>query len=459
MTLTFRDAGHILGSASVWLQLEEDGARSRIVFSGDVGQYDSPILRDPDGDGTADVVVMESTYGNRRHRERSETLREFGEILRAARRGGGNVLIPAFAVGRSQEILYELATHFDEWRVGDWQVFLDSPMAIEASEIYWKHPELYDAEASAVRRDAGRMPALPNLKLCRSAEESMAINLLRGGAIIIAGSGMCNGGRIVHHLKHNLTHRECDVIFTGFQAVGTLGRAIVDGREHVRIHGEQFKVNARIHTLGGFSAHGDQEDLLRWHASVGGKPHTYLVHGEAEGAIGLCDALRARGVQAEVATARAAGRSRARRRALSLAASGRVPGHATVAGAGSAVDVEAHRHGRALRDRLAVDHARTEAPGRDGVARGAVEHAARFGRHHLDVADRAVRRDREFEFDPAAGAVAQRLRRIHRVAGHDAIRVAQRRRRRSTRLRVFQPRVPGPDDVPSGRSYPRSAAR
>ena len=145
-------------------------------------------------------------------------------------------------------------------------------MAIEASEVYWKHPELYDAEASAARRDAGRMPALPNLKLCRSAEESMAINLLRGGAIIIAGSGMCSGGRIVHHLKHNITQRECDVIFTGFQAVGTLGRAIVDGREHVRIHGEKFKVNARIHTLGGFSAHGDQEDLLRWHAGVGAIP-------------------------------------------------------------------------------------------------------------------------------------------------------------------------------------------
>ena len=301
VTLTFRDAGHILGSASVWLQLEEEGIRSRIVFSGDVGQYDSPILRDPEGNGAADVVVMESTYGNRRHRERSDTLREFGEILRAARAGGGNVLIPAFAVGRSQEVLYELASHFDDWRVGDWHVFLDSPMAIEASEVYWKHPELYDAEASVARRDAGRMPALPNLKLCRSAEESMAINLLRGGAIIVAGSGMCSGGRIVHHLKHNITHRECDVIFTGFQAVGTLGRAIVDGREHVRIHGEQFKVNARIHTLGGFSAHGDQEDLLRWHAGVGGEPHTYLVHGEAEGASGLCEALRVRGRQAEVA--------------------------------------------------------------------------------------------------------------------------------------------------------------
>jgi metallo-beta-lactamase family protein len=244
---------------------------------------------------------MESTYGNRRHRERSDTLREFGEILRTARHGGGNVLIPAFAVGRSQEVLYELAAHFDEWGVGDWRVFLDSPMAIEASEVYWKHPDLYDDEARAARRSADGMPVLPNLKLCRMAEESMAINQLRGGAIVIAGSGMCTGGRIVHHLKHNLAHRECNVIFTGFQAVGTLGRAIVDGRQQVRIHGEQYSVNARIHTLGGFSAHGDQEDLLRWHAGVAGKPRTWLVHGEAEGASGLCDALRLRGVQAEVA--------------------------------------------------------------------------------------------------------------------------------------------------------------
>jgi metallo-beta-lactamase family protein len=301
VTVTFRDAGHILGSASVWLQLEDHGTRRRVVFSGDVGQYDSPILRDPDGEGAADFVIMESTYGDRRHREREDTLREFGEILSAARHAGGNLLIPAFAVGRSQEILYELATHFEAWGVGDWQVFLDSPMAIEASAVYWRHPELYDEAARAVRASAGQMPALPNLRLCRTAEESMAINRLQGGAIIIAGSGMCTGGRIVHHLKHNLGRRECNLVFTGFQAVGTLGRAIVDGRERVRIHGEQYEVRARIHTLGGFSAHGDQQDLLRWHAGVAGRPRTYLVHGEARGAGGLCDALRLRGIPAEVA--------------------------------------------------------------------------------------------------------------------------------------------------------------
>jgi metallo-beta-lactamase family protein len=204
----------------------------------------------PRGDG--------DTYGERLHRDREATLREFGDILRGARADGGNVLIPAFAVGRSQEVLYELGTHFDEWELGDWQIFLDSPMAIEASEVYWKHADLFDEEAQALRIRAGSMPPLANLKLCRTVEESMLVNRIPHGAIVIAGSGMCTGGRIIHHLKHNLARPECDVVFTGFQAAGTLGRAIVDGREYVRIQGSPVKVAARIHTLGGFSAHGDQ---------------------------------------------------------------------------------------------------------------------------------------------------------------------------------------------------------
>jgi metallo-beta-lactamase family protein len=299
--LTFRDAGHILGSSSVWLTLREGGVERRLAFSGDVGQYDSPILRDPEAGPAADLVLMESTYGDRLHRSREATLEEFGGILRGARRDGGNVLIPAFAVGRSQEILYELAMHFDEWELGDWQVFLDSPMAIEASEVYWKHAGLFDEEAQAWRARVRALPALPNLTLCRSAEDSMAINRIVNGAIVIAGSGMCTGGRIVHHLKHNLARPECDVIFSGFQAQGTLGRAIVDGRDYVRIHGSPVKVAARVHTLGGFSAHGDQQDLLRWHAAIPGRPPTWLVHGETAAAESLRDALRGQGVRAEVA--------------------------------------------------------------------------------------------------------------------------------------------------------------
>jgi metallo-beta-lactamase family protein len=301
--LRFRDAGHILGSSSVWLRLREDAVERRLAFSGDLGQFDSPILRDPEAGEPVDLVIMESTYGNRRHRDRDQTLREFGEILRGARRDGGNVLIPAFAVGRSQELLYELGTHFDEWGLAHWQIFLDSPMAIEASRVYWEHSELFDAEASRFRGRPGAMPLLPNLKLTRLADESRQINAIRNGAIIIAGSGMCTGGRIVHHLKHNLARPECDVVFTGFQAEGTLGRAIVDGRETVRIHGSPVRVAAKVHTLGGFSAHGDQEDLLRWYEAVPGKPPVFLVHGESSAAGGLRDALTARGVRAEVARA------------------------------------------------------------------------------------------------------------------------------------------------------------
>jgi metallo-beta-lactamase family protein len=299
--LVFRDAGHILGSASVWLRLREGDLERRLVFSGDLGQFDTPILCDPETGPGADLVLMESTYGDRRHRDRDATREEFGAILRAARDDGGNVLIPAFAVGRSQEILYELATHFDAWGLADWQIFLDSPMAIEATRIYWDYPQLYDAEATKLRLQVDEMPRLANLRLTRSVEESQAINRLHSGAIIIAGSGMCTGGRIVHHLKHNLGRPECDIVFSGFQAQGTTGRAIVDGREVVRIHGEPIKVAARVHTLGGFSAHGDQHDLLRWYEGIPGRPPVWLVHGESQAAAGLRDALQSRGVRADVA--------------------------------------------------------------------------------------------------------------------------------------------------------------
>jgi metallo-beta-lactamase family protein len=245
---------------------------------------------------------MESTYGDRQHREREATLLELGSILRRARGDGGNVLIPAFAVGRSQDLLYELGMHFDEWDLAAWRIFLDSPMAIEASEVYWRHSSLFDEEAQALRIRAGSMPPLPNLELCRTADESKAVNRIEHGAIVIAGSGMCTGGRIVHHLEHNLARHECDVVFTGFQAQGTLGRAIVDGNESVRINGAPVQVAARIHTLGGFSAHGDQADLLRWYEQVPGRPPVWLVHGETRSSAALRDVLRQRGSRAEVAS-------------------------------------------------------------------------------------------------------------------------------------------------------------
>ena len=296
-----RDAGHIMGSSSVELWLAEGALRRKLVFSGDLGQYDSPILQDPHRFDSADIVLMESTYGNRRHRDRKATEVELGEILDTAWRDGGNVIIPAFAIGRSQEVLYLLGANRERWRVDRWQVFLDSPMAIEASRVYWKHVDRYDSEARHLRASFADMPPLPNLTLSRTGEESERINRIRSGALIIAGSGMCNGGRVLHHLKHNLERPECHVVITGFQAPGTLGRAIVDRHDTVRIHRETLRVAAQVHTLGGLSAHGDQEDLLRWYASFAPAPPVWLVHGEPEAATGLAERFRARGVTASLA--------------------------------------------------------------------------------------------------------------------------------------------------------------
>ncbi len=220
ITARVRDAGHILGSSSVELWVAEAGATRKLLFSGDLGQYDSPILLDPHAFQQADIVLMESTYGNRLHRDRNATEQELGEVLAAAWRDQGNVIIPAFAIGRSQELLYLFAKHFDDWNMGRWKIFLDSPMAIEASKIYWQHDDRYDQEALHLRAGFGSMPPLPNLVLSRSADQSKAINTMRRGAIIIAGSGMCTGGRILHHLKRQAGCRECHIVFTGFPGAG-----------------------------------------------------------------------------------------------------------------------------------------------------------------------------------------------------------------------------------------------
>jgi len=278
----FRDAGHILGSCAVEVWAEQGGIDRKIVFSGDLGQYDTPILRDPEPIDEADVVLMESTYGGRRHRDRAETMAELGEILMSPRSREGNILVPAFSIGRSQEIMYQLGKHYQEWDLGRFRIFLDSPMAIEASKVYWDYTHLYDEEATRLRLENGGMPLLPNLSLSRRVEESMSINRIRSGAIVIAGSGMCNGGRIVHHLKHNLDREETQVLITGYQAQGSLGRRLVDGADTVRIHGQNIAVRAAIHTVGGLSAHGDQDDLARWYECMENRPPVYLVHGEVE---------------------------------------------------------------------------------------------------------------------------------------------------------------------------------
>jgi metallo-beta-lactamase family protein len=278
----FRDAGHILGSCSVEVWLKENDLERKIVFSGDLGQYDTPILKDPEAIDRADLVLMESTYGDRRHRDREQTIAELGEILTSERSRRGNILIPAFAIGRSQEIMYQLGKHYEEWGLERFRIYLDSPMAIEASKVYWENTQHYDEEATRLRLENGGMPLLPNLKLSRRPEESMAINRIRSGAIVIAGSGLCNGGRMIHHLKHNLEREETQVLITGYQANGSLGRRLVNGEETVRIHGQTIPVRATIHTVGGLSAHGDQDDLARWYECMKNQPPVYLVHGEVE---------------------------------------------------------------------------------------------------------------------------------------------------------------------------------
>lgn len=278
--VTLHDAGHILGSAIVELELEEHGVRRRLVFSGDLGHRGAEILRDPARLEHADLVLLESTYGDRLHRGHDDTLREMHEVLDAARRSGGRVLIPAFAVGRTQDLLYLLGKYREAWGVDHWPIYLDSPLAIEATEIYLRHSELYDAEARARFDSERRLDDLPGLHFSRTAQQSMALNRLAGPAIIIAGSGMCNGGRIRHHLKHNAWRRDCHIVIVGFQARDTLGRQLVDGARHIRLWGETIRVAASVHTLGGFSAHADQRGLLEWYRHFRGNPPVVLVHGE-----------------------------------------------------------------------------------------------------------------------------------------------------------------------------------
>jgi metallo-beta-lactamase family protein len=297
VTMRLHDAGHILGAAIVELTLEEGGKRRRVVFSGDLGFRDAPLLHDPTRIEHADYVLMESTYGGRNHRSFAATLEELKSIFLRAAADGGNVLIPAFAVGRTQDLLYLLAEHYDEWQIGRWRVYLDSPMAIEATAVYRHYRHLYRDSSSFARG----VKTLPNLVATRTTEESMQINNVESGAVIIAGSGMCNGGRIRHHLKHNLWRAECDVVFIGFQAQGTLGRKIVDGADRVRLWQETVQVRAGIHTVGGLSAHADQTGLLDWYGGFGARPPVSLVHGEPQAMQALASSLQHRyGVQAHM---------------------------------------------------------------------------------------------------------------------------------------------------------------
>ncbi len=287
----FLDAGHILGSGSLELWFPGNDREKKIVFSGDIGRKGNPIINDPSLSSEADYVVMESTYGNRLHKNLDESVNELAEAIRSTFQRGGNVLIPAFAVGRTQDILYVLNRLVREGQLPKATVYIDSPLAEEATKAYLAHPDCFDEEA---RRLMGRKRIGDALKVrfTSTVEESMAINRIRSRAIVIAGSGMCEGGRIRHHLKHNLWQPECSVIFVGFQAKGTLGRKIVDGEKTVMITGEEIAVGAKVYTIGGFSAHADQKELLDWLSAFRNKPEVFVVHGEEETALLFADLVR-----------------------------------------------------------------------------------------------------------------------------------------------------------------------
>ena len=289
ITVRLSDAGHILGAAIVELWCEEGERRPKLAFSGDLGFGDAPVMHVPARIERADLLLMESTYGDRNHRPMAATLAELESIFSRAAADGGNVLIPAFAVGRTQDLLYLLAEHYEDWGIDRWRVYLDSPMAIETTAVYRRYPRLYKTSVFQ-----NLSSALPNFIASRTLEESMEINAVKSGAIIIAGSGMCSGGRIRHHLKHNLSRPECHVVIIGFQAIGTLGRRLVEGAKEVRLWQQPVEVNARIHTVGGLSAHADQASLLDWYGGFVERPPVCLIHGEPQAREALAAAMRQR---------------------------------------------------------------------------------------------------------------------------------------------------------------------
>ncbi len=291
-TVRAREAGHVLGSVF----LEVEGER-KITFSGDLGERPKLIIRDPEMPDKTDFLLVESTYGDRNHESLEKSIEELKDAINTTLAMGGNVVIPSFALERTQEILYVLHRLYESGEIPDCPVFLDSPLAIDITEIFMRHRELYNREAYEEAK-RGNPFVVPGLKFTRSVDESKEINEV-SGAIIIAGSGMCNGGRIKHHLKHNLWRKESSIVFVGYQAKGTLGRRIVDGAKKVRIYGEEIAVKARIYTINGFSAHAGRDFLAEWAVRARAKK-TFVVHGEFEKSAKLAELLRERGLSCEI---------------------------------------------------------------------------------------------------------------------------------------------------------------
>ena len=291
--VTFHDAGHILGSSMIKVKVSRNGEDRTILFSGDVGRWNRPILRDPTLFDESDYVLVESTYGDRLHEERKDVNEMLADVINFTQQAGGNIVIPSFAIERAQEILYRLNELLDEDSIPHLMVFMDSPMAISVTEVFKHHPELFDEEMMALLRSGESPFDFPGLKMTRSVGESKAINYIKGTVIIIAGSGMCTGGRIKHHLVRNISRPESTILFVGYQAVGTLGRQIVAGDKEVRILGQMYPVRARIAQISGFSAHADRDGLFRWLSGLKKSPrHLFITHGESDAAGYFANFLR-----------------------------------------------------------------------------------------------------------------------------------------------------------------------
>ena len=280
---SFHEAGHVLGSSMIKVTVSQEGDHRTIVFSGDVGRWDRPILRDPSVFSEIDYVLVESTYGDRLHKNSPDISDSLAKIVNSTWKAGGNIIVPSFALERSQEVLYHLNELVLEDRIPHLMVFLDSPMAINITEVFKRHSDLFDQEMSNLVRNNRSPFDFPNLKMVQTADESKAINHILGTVMVIAGSGMCTGGRIKHHLVTNISRRESTILFVGYQAIATLGRQIVDGAKKVRILGRYHPVRARIAQIHGFSSHADRNELFRWLSELKKNPRrVFVVHGESE---------------------------------------------------------------------------------------------------------------------------------------------------------------------------------
>lgn len=297
LAFEFTDAGHILGSASVDLRITE-GTPHRLVFSGDIGRSNLPIIRDPDPPaGPIDTLIVESTYANRTHESVHDAEERLGDLVRRAAGKGGKIIIPAFAVGRAQELVYSLHQLFRSGKIPGLPIFVDSPLAVDATAVFRLHPDLFDRDEKLIERTT-QLFDFPLVRYVRDVQESKKLNTMNGPAVIIAASGMCESGRVLHHLANNIGDHRTIVLFVGFQAEHTLGRRIQEGAKEVRIFGDMMPVRASVETLGGYSAHADKDELRQWVRRLGGSVRrAFVVHGEAEAAQAMLRILKEEGVR------------------------------------------------------------------------------------------------------------------------------------------------------------------